>query len=90
MEQLRVSPAAMLEDEVTWLDNFEPNRTAECETSEADNILLAGHLRLIKTLLSLCGAEKEVLGTYCSFYLLCGKESLSSQLLPVFHIIVTI
>ena len=49
----------MLEDEITWLDNFEPNRTAECETSEADNILLAGHLRLIKTLLSLCGAEKE-------------------------------
>lgn len=73
MEQLRVSPAAMLEDEVTWLDNFEPNRTAECETSEADNILLAGHLRLIKTLLSLCGAEKEVLGTYC-FISLCGKE----------------
>lgn len=55
----------MLEDEITWLDNFEPNRTAECETSEADNILLAGHLRLIKTLLSLCGAEKEMLGNYC-------------------------
>ena len=51
----------MLEDEITWLDNFEPNRTAECETSEADNILLAGHLRLIKTLLSLCGAEKEIM-----------------------------
>lgn len=65
MEQLRISPATMLEDEITWLDNFEPNRTAECETSEADNILLAGHLRLIKTLLSLCGAEKEMLGNYC-------------------------
>lgn len=63
MEQLRISPAAMLEDEITWLDNFEPNRTADCETSEADNILLAGHLRLIKTLLSLCGAEKEMLGS---------------------------
>nr|XP_051712391.1 ubiquitin carboxyl-terminal hydrolase 24 isoform X4 [Oryctolagus cuniculus] len=63
MEQLRISPATMLEDEITWLDNFEPNRTAECETSEADNILLAGHLRLIKTLLSLCGAEKEMLGS---------------------------
>ncbi|KAH0519789.1 Ubiquitin carboxyl-terminal hydrolase 24, partial [Microtus ochrogaster] len=63
MEQLRISPAIMLEDEITWLDNFEPNRTAECETSEADNILLAGHLRLIKTLLSLCGAEKEMLGS---------------------------
>lgn len=64
MEQLKISPAAMLEDEITWLDNFEPNRTAECETSEADNILLAGHLRLIKTLLSLCGAEKEMVGKY--------------------------
>ncbi|POI26888.1 hypothetical protein CIB84_009361 [Bambusicola thoracicus] len=63
MEQLKISPAAMLEDEITWLENFEPNRTAECETSEADNILLAGHLRLIKTLLSLCGAEKEMVGS---------------------------
>ncbi|KAM8930374.1 ubiquitin carboxyl-terminal hydrolase 24 isoform 2-T2 [Pelodytes ibericus] len=62
MEQLNISPAAMLEDEITWLDNFEPNRTSECETSEADNVWLAGHLRLIKTLLSLCGAEKEMLG----------------------------
>ncbi|XP_064415907.1 ubiquitin carboxyl-terminal hydrolase 24 isoform X2 [Latimeria chalumnae] len=62
MEQLNLSPASMLEDEITWLDNFEPTWTAECETSEADNILLAGHLRLIKTLLSLCGAEKEQLG----------------------------
>lgn len=72
MEQLRISPATMLEDEITWLDNFEPNRTAECETSEADNILLAGHLRLIKTLLSLCGAEKEMLGNYY-FILSCDR-----------------
>ncbi|KAM5148138.1 ubiquitin carboxyl-terminal hydrolase 24 [Mantella aurantiaca] len=62
MEQLSISPATMLEDEIMWLDNFEPNRTSECETSEADNVWLAGHLRLIKTLLSLCGAEKEMLG----------------------------
>ncbi|XP_051788643.1 ubiquitin carboxyl-terminal hydrolase 24 isoform X2 [Erpetoichthys calabaricus] len=62
MEQLHVSPATMLEDEISWLDNFEPTWTAELETSEADNILLAGHLRLIKTLLSLCGTEKEQLG----------------------------
>lgn len=81
MEQLRISPAAMLEDEITWLDNFEPNRTADCETSEADNILLAGHLRLIKTLLSLCGAEKEMLGNYC--FILHRTESLSCQLLPI-------
>lgn len=72
MEQLRISPATMLEDEITWLENFEPNRTAECETSEADNILLAGHLRLIKTLLSLCGAEKEMLGNYY-FILSCDR-----------------
>ncbi|XP_044286407.1 ubiquitin carboxyl-terminal hydrolase 24 isoform X3 [Varanus komodoensis] len=63
MEQLKISPAAMLEDEITWLDNFEPTRAAECETSEADNVLLAGHLRLIKTLLSLCETEKEMLGS---------------------------
>uniref|UniRef100_A0A4W3HTX5 Ubiquitin carboxyl-terminal hydrolase 24 n=1 Tax=Callorhinchus milii TaxID=7868 RepID=A0A4W3HTX5_CALMI len=62
MEQLSISPAAMLEDEVNWLDNFEPTWTAESETSESDNVLLAGHLRLIKTLLSLSGPEKELLG----------------------------
>ncbi|XP_078417060.1 ubiquitin carboxyl-terminal hydrolase 24 isoform X2 [Cetorhinus maximus] len=62
MEQLQISPAAMLEDEVNWLDNFEPTWTAESETSESDNVLLAGHLRLIKTLLSLSGPEKELLG----------------------------
>lgn len=62
MEQQSISPATMLEDEIMWLDNFEPNRTSECETSEADNVWLAGHLRLIKTLLFLCGAEKEMLG----------------------------
>lgn len=63
MEQLQISPAAMLEDEISWLDNFEPTWTSELETSEADNILLAGHLRLIKTLLSLCGNEKEQFGS---------------------------
>lgn len=62
MEQLQIGPAAMLEDEISWLDNFEPTWTNELETSEADNILLAGHLRLIKTLLSLCGSEKEQFG----------------------------
>ncbi|KAK6314004.1 ubiquitin carboxyl-terminal hydrolase 24-like isoform X2 [Coregonus clupeaformis] len=62
MEVLSVSAAAMLEDEISWLDNFEPSWSSEMETSEADNILQAGHLRLIKTLLSLCGTEKEQLG----------------------------
>ena len=86
MEQLRISPATMLEDEITWLDNFEPNRTAECETSEADNILLAGHLRLIKTLLSLCGAEKEMLGNYY-FILPCDKIPQFSDIAVVLLII---
>ncbi|KAG7249520.1 hypothetical protein CRUP_029570, partial [Coryphaenoides rupestris] len=62
MEVLKVSAATMLEDEISWLDNFEPSWSSEMETSEADNILQAGHLRLIKTLLSLCGKEKEQLG----------------------------
>lgn len=64
MEVINVSPANMLEDEISWLDNFEPSWSSEMETSEADNVLLAGHLRLIKTLLSLCGNEKEHLGEY--------------------------
>uniref|UniRef100_A0A3Q3F0U1 Ubiquitin carboxyl-terminal hydrolase 24 n=1 Tax=Labrus bergylta TaxID=56723 RepID=A0A3Q3F0U1_9LABR len=62
MEVVKVSAATMLEDEISWLDNFEPSWSSEMETSEADNVLLAGHLRLIKTLLSLCGNEKEHLG----------------------------
>ncbi|KAM9530104.1 ubiquitin carboxyl-terminal hydrolase 24 isoform 1-T1 [Salvelinus alpinus] len=62
MEVLSVSAVTMLEDEISWLDNFEPSWSSEMETSEADNILQAGHLRLIKTLLSLCGTEKEQLG----------------------------
>lgn len=64
MEVVKVSAATMLEDEISWLDNFEPSWSSEMETSEADNILLAGHLRLIKTLLSLCGNEKEHLGEH--------------------------
>lgn len=64
MEVVKVSAATMLEDEISWLDNFEPSWSSEMETSEADNILLAGHLRLIKTLLSLCGNEKEQLGEH--------------------------
>lgn len=59
----------MLEDEISWLDNFEPSWSSEMETSEADNILLAGHLRLIKTLLSLCGNEKEHLGENTQIYI---------------------
>lgn len=69
MEVLQVSAATMLEDEISWLDNFEPSWSSEMETSEADNILLAGHLRLIKTLLSLCGNEKEHLGEYTEVYI---------------------
>ena len=64
MDVIKLSAATMLEDEISWLDNFEPSWSSEMETSEADNILLAGHLRLIKTLLSLCGTEKEHLGTF--------------------------
>lgn len=82
MEQLKISPATMLEDEITWLDNFEPARAAEHETSEADNILLAGHLRLIKTLLSLCGSEKEMLGKYI-FQLWTSSFMVSSSFLTV-------
>ncbi|KAJ0032236.1 hypothetical protein NQD34_002317 [Periophthalmus magnuspinnatus] len=62
MDVIKLSAATMLEDEISWLDNFEPSWSSEMETSEADNVLLAGHLRLIKTLLSLCGTEKEHLG----------------------------
>ena len=47
----------MLEDEVAWLSNFVPSEHHELK--ETDNSLLAGHLKLIKTLFTCDGVSKE-------------------------------
>ena len=55
-EVLGESCAQMIEDEVTWLFNFSP-----CSKT-ADSTLLAGHIRLVKALLSCQGVNKQEVG----------------------------
>ena len=59
----------MLEDEVAWLSNFVPSEHHELK--ETDNSLLAGHLKLIKTLFTCDGVSKEEHGR--SFQSLCTQ-----------------
>ncbi|XP_064624443.1 ubiquitin carboxyl-terminal hydrolase 24-like isoform X2 [Lineus longissimus] len=47
-----------LEDEIAWLNNF----VTSMRTKDIDNVLLAGHLRLVQTLLTCEGMEKKVYG----------------------------
>ena len=48
----------MIEDEITWLHNFSP-----CNPI-SDSQLLAGHIRLVKALLSCQGVGKVQVGDY--------------------------
>ncbi|XP_070196439.1 ubiquitin carboxyl-terminal hydrolase 24-like isoform X2 [Littorina saxatilis] len=47
----------MLEDEIGWLSNFVPSRYAELQPT--DNILLAGHLHLVRTFFTCQQVSKE-------------------------------
>jgi ubiquitin carboxyl-terminal hydrolase 9/24 len=55
-EVLGENAAQMIEDEITWLFNFSP-----C-SSTADSTLLAGHIKLVRALLSCQGVNKEEVG----------------------------
>ena len=57
---LQVEAVSMLEDEIAWLSNFVPSEHQELK--ETDNCLLAGHLKLIKTLFTCEGVSKEEYG----------------------------
>ena len=48
--------AGMVEDEITWLFNF-----SACN-STSDSILLTGHIKLLKSLLSCQGVDKREVG----------------------------
>ena len=61
-KQYQVDISAMLEDEVAWLSNFVP--TEHPDLKETDNVLLAGHLKLIKTLFTCEGICKEEYGKF--------------------------
>lgn len=52
----------MLEDEVAWLGNFVPS--LHPDMSDTDNSLLAGHLKLITTLLTCEGVDEEEHGRW--------------------------
>ena len=56
-KDLQLDVEQMLEDEIGWLSNFVPSRYAELQ--QTDNILLAGHLQLIRTLFTCQGISKE-------------------------------
>ena len=59
-KQLTVDISSMLEDEMAWLANFQPSGNPELR--ETDNTLLAGHLKMIKTLLTCEGLDKKAIG----------------------------
>ena len=59
-KQLTVDISSMLEDEMAWLANFQPSDNPELR--ETDNTLLAGHLKMIKTLLTCEGLDKKTIG----------------------------
>ena len=50
----------MLEDEIAWLSNFVPSEHPDLK--DTDNQLLAGHIKLIKTLFTCEGVDKAEYG----------------------------
>lgn len=69
-----VDPISMLDDEISWISNFEVPTSAEyAESSSArvlDNTLLTGHLKLIKILISCPNIDKKKTGENTSVLLL--------------------
>ena len=59
----------MLEDEIAWLRNFEI--TSNPDLIDADNLLLAGHLKLIRTLFTCEGVDKEEFGKITNYWSDC-------------------
>ena len=59
LEQEQVTGLApgMVEDEISWLFNFSP-----CNSTISDSPLLAGHIKLLKALLSCQGVDKKEVG----------------------------
>lgn len=55
--KLKMNPTSMLEDEVAWLGNYVPS--PHPDLSDTDNSLLAGHLKLITTLITCEGVDPE-------------------------------
>uniref|UniRef100_T1IKX5 ubiquitinyl hydrolase 1 n=1 Tax=Strigamia maritima TaxID=126957 RepID=T1IKX5_STRMM len=59
-QNLQINPVQMMDDEIAWLLNF--TTSVNISTQPSDNALLAGHLRLIQTLLTCEGVDKKHFG----------------------------
>jgi hypothetical protein len=59
-QKLQLEIPRMLEDELDWLSAFVPSENAEAQ--DIDNLVIAGHLRLIRTLLTCEGVDKKSIG----------------------------
>ncbi|XP_038074652.1 ubiquitin carboxyl-terminal hydrolase 24-like isoform X2 [Patiria miniata] len=59
---LNINPTSMITDEIDWLNNFEPCDSDEASFQQTDNIIIAGHLQLAKTLLTCEGMDKKKIG----------------------------
>ncbi|CAH1242989.1 USP24 [Branchiostoma lanceolatum] len=55
-----LNTSSLLQSELDWLNNFEP--TESDDHAEADDVLLTGHLRLIKTLCQKPGVDRADIG----------------------------
>lgn len=63
--RLMLDIARMLEDEINWLVNFVPSENGD-DVRHIDNTLLAGHLQLIRTLLTCENVDKVESGMTAS------------------------
>lgn len=61
-KRLHVDPKQMIEDEINWLQGFSPSSSAALQA--ADSALMEGHFRLIKTLLTCDGVQKNEAGEF--------------------------
>lgn len=60
--------ASMLNDEVAWLSNFSPyTGNSSLELERADNALLAGHLNVVRGLLSCDGVSTILSSEFMQF-----------------------
>ena len=58
-QRLQANAAEMIHDEVTWILNFSP-----CISPGNDSALMAGHIKLVKSLLSCEGISKVMVFTF--------------------------
>ncbi|XP_037071034.1 ubiquitin carboxyl-terminal hydrolase 24-like [Pollicipes pollicipes] len=60
--RLSVSVVSMIEDETGWLQNFSPAPAYDGAAGAADDVLLAGHLDLVRALVTCQGASRPGVG----------------------------